>query len=76
MGKIVVDVDVLVGEKFVRMFRNVKLEVEETSNRKMNLAFEEQHPKLFAKIPRRFEIVNGIGTVVEGISPFECKPHY
>jgi len=51
MGIIWVDVIVVVDERFVTMFRNVKLEVEEECNREMNQAFEEQHPKLLAKIP-------------------------
>ena len=76
MGTIIVDVDVLINGRLVRMFKNVKIRVEETSNRKMEKAFEEQHPVLLKRIPTHTEVVNGIGTTVKYRCAFSCKPHH
>jgi hypothetical protein len=72
MGKIIVDIEVLIGEKFVTMFRNVKLEVEECSNKKMNQAFEDQHPRLLSRIPTHTDKWSG----VKYRCAFECKVHW
>ena len=65
MSKIKVDIDVLVKGHFTTMFHDIILEVEETSNKKMNQAFEDQHPGLLSQIPKikptyicAFECVN------------------
>lgn len=53
MGTVIVDVDVLIDEKFKRMFRGIKLTVDEiTKTAKLEKAFERQYPELEAKIPR------------------------
>jgi hypothetical protein len=73
MGKIIVNIEV-VNHKTGRtktMFRNIELRVIECSNRRMNEAFEKQHPKLFAKIPRWNERINDM--TVTYMSYFSCK---
>lgn len=71
MGIITVDVNVLINDKWKRMFHNVKLEVDEASNHKMNEAFETQHPRLLKRIPTH--------TDKRGFTfrcAFFCRPHW
>jgi hypothetical protein len=51
MGAVWINVDVLIDNEFITMFRNVKIEVEEMSNKKMERAFETEHPRLLRRIP-------------------------
>lgn len=68
-----VNVVVCYRNRLTRMFRNVELDIthiNELNNRNMSRAFEEQYPKLVAKIPTRTEKPSGVTYRAN----FECEP--